>query len=75
VERRNIFGMMVGNEGKTRIPIYDTYTRAGFDPDKDMLQAPVMDPEGYLHSNFWSAGINAPPTVRSLAGGGSYPPG
>ncbi|OGO45422.1 MAG: hypothetical protein A2Z05_06715 [Chloroflexi bacterium RBG_16_60_22] len=70
VERRNIFGMMVGNEGKTRIPIYDTYTRAGFDPDKDMLQAPVMDPEGYLHSNFWSAGINAPPTVRSLAGGG-----
>ncbi|MFH1646129.1 MAG: FAD-dependent oxidoreductase [Chloroflexota bacterium] len=70
VERRNIFGMMVGNEGKTRIPIYDTYTKAGFDPDKDMLQAPVMDPEGYLHSNFWSAGINAPPTVRSLAGGG-----
>ena len=22
------------------MPIYDTYTRAGFDPDKDMLQAP-----------------------------------
>ena len=62
--------MMVGNEGKTRIPIYDTYTKAGFDPDKDMLQAPVMPPEGYSHSNFWGAAINAPPNVRSLGGGG-----
>jgi succinate dehydrogenase/fumarate reductase flavoprotein subunit len=40
-ERRAIFGLMVGNEGKTRFPIYLNYTRAGFDPDKDMLQAPV----------------------------------
>jgi succinate dehydrogenase/fumarate reductase flavoprotein subunit len=69
-ERRAIFGMMVGNEGKTRIPIYDTYTKAGFDPDKDMLQAPVMPPEGYAHSNFWGAPINAPPNVRSMGGGG-----
>jgi succinate dehydrogenase/fumarate reductase flavoprotein subunit len=70
LERRCIFNMMVGNEGKTRIPIYDTYTKAGFDPDKDMLQAPVMPPEGYSHSNFWGAAINAPPNVRSLGGGG-----
>jgi succinate dehydrogenase/fumarate reductase flavoprotein subunit len=35
---------MVGNEGKTRI-IYKTYTEAGFDPDKDMLQAPVLPPQ------------------------------
>jgi len=38
-ERRAIFGLMVGNEGKTRIAIYENYTDAGFDPDKDMLQA------------------------------------
>jgi succinate dehydrogenase/fumarate reductase flavoprotein subunit len=69
-ERWAIFGMMVGNEGKTRIPIYDTYTKAGFDPDKDMLQTPVMPPEGYSHSNFWGAAINAPPNVRSMGGGG-----
>ncbi|MGD0794995.1 MAG: FAD-dependent oxidoreductase [Dehalococcoidales bacterium] len=69
-ERWAIFGMMVGNEGKTRIPIYDTYTKAGFDPAKDMLQAPVMPPEGYAHSNFWGAPINAPPNVRSMGGGG-----
>jgi succinate dehydrogenase/fumarate reductase flavoprotein subunit len=37
-ERRVIFGLMVGNEGKSRIPVYDIYTKAGFDPEKDLLQ-------------------------------------
>jgi succinate dehydrogenase/fumarate reductase flavoprotein subunit len=68
MERRCIWGMMIGNEGKTRIPIYDTLTKAGFDPDKDLLQAPVMLPEGYQHSNFW--GGTPIPHLRSLAGGG-----
>jgi succinate dehydrogenase/fumarate reductase flavoprotein subunit len=58
-ERRAIFGLMVGNEGKTRIPVYETLCRAGFDPDKDMLQVPVMNPEAYGHANFW-AGMNVP---------------
>jgi len=53
-ERRAIFGLMVGNEGKTRIPVYDMLTKAGFDPDCDLLQAPVMPPEAYSHANFWS---------------------
>lgn len=44
-ERRAIFGLMVGHEGKTRIPIYENYTRAGFDPDTDMLQANVLPPQ------------------------------
>ena len=71
LERRVIFGMMVGNEGKTRIPIYDTYTKAGFDPDKDMLQAPVMSPEGYSGANFWGGGAaSTPPNIRS--GGGDF---
>lgn len=69
-EARVIFNMMIRNEGKTRVPIYETLTGAGFDPEKDMLQAPVMLPQGYAHSNFWSAGMNAPPNVRGLAGGG-----
>jgi succinate dehydrogenase/fumarate reductase flavoprotein subunit len=46
-ERRAIWGLMVGNEGKTRIPIYEVYSKAGFDPDKDMLQAIVMSPDAY----------------------------
>ena len=70
LERRCIFGMMVGNEGKTRIAIYDTLTKAGFDPDKDLFQAPVTMPEGYAHPNFWSTGVNTAPTVRMLGGGG-----
>ncbi len=36
-ERRAIFGLMVGQEGHTW-PVYRNLTRAGFDPDKDMLQ-------------------------------------
>lgn len=37
-ERRAIFGLMVGQEGHTW-PVYRNLTRAGFDPDKDLLQA------------------------------------
>ena len=69
-ERRAIFGLMVANEGKTRIPIYEDYTRAGFDPDKDMLQANVMPPDGYLSGAYWTArGMGAP---QWRMGGGRY---
>ena len=67
-ERRAIFGLMVGNEGKSRIPVYDTFTKAGFDPDKDMLQAPVMPPEEYKVTNFW--GGMAVPHWRRIGNGG-----
>lgn len=68
LERRAIFGLMVGNEGKTRIPVYDTLTKAGYDPDADMLQVPVMDPASYGHSNFW-AGMTVPLWRQWGAGG------
>lgn len=54
-ERRSIWGVMIGNEGKSRFTIYDYYTRLGFDPEKDMLMAPIMNPEGYL-SGGWFQG-------------------
>ncbi len=38
-ERRAIWGLMVGEEGKTKIPIRDSYSQAGFDPDRDLLQS------------------------------------
>ena len=38
-ERRVIWGMMVGNEGKTRTPVYKAYNDAGFDPSRDALQS------------------------------------
>jgi len=46
-ERRAIWGLMVGNEGKTRTSIYDYFNKAGFNPDKDMLMCPVQNPEVY----------------------------
>jgi succinate dehydrogenase/fumarate reductase flavoprotein subunit len=56
-ERRAIFGLMVGQEGKTSIPVYYNLTQAGFDPDQDMLQC---------YENSWS-GVG-PPQWRSPAG-------
>lgn len=37
-ERRAIWGLMVGQEGRTRVPVMQTYEQAGFDPTRDMLQ-------------------------------------
>ena len=37
-ERRAIFGLMVGQEAKTKLT-YENYARWGFDPDQDMLMS------------------------------------
>ncbi len=39
LERRAIWGLMVGEEGKTKVPILENYTGAGFDPDTHLLQS------------------------------------
>ena len=39
LERKAIWGLMVGEEGKTKIPILENYTAAGFDPEQDLLQS------------------------------------
>jgi len=44
-ERRALFGLMLGNEGKTKVPVVETLKNAGFDPEEDMLQANVLSPE------------------------------
>lgn len=54
-ERRSIWGIMVGNEGKSRYTLYDYYTRSGFDPDTDMLWCPIMRPESF-RSSAWFHG-------------------
>lgn len=55
-ERRAIWGLMVGNEGKSLLPVYDKYCAAGFDPDKDLMQACLMSPEKYSSGNepWWT---------------------
>lgn len=39
IERKAIWGLMVGEEGKTKIPVLRAYTEAGFDPEKDLIQS------------------------------------
>lgn len=39
MERKVIWGMMVGQEAKTQVPVYQIYTERGFDPEKHMLQS------------------------------------
>jgi succinate dehydrogenase/fumarate reductase flavoprotein subunit len=65
-ERRAIYGLMVGNEGGTRYGVYDVYTRAGLDPDKDMPQSSVLPPDQYVFRPWWQ-GIA---TRQWRAGGG-----
>ena len=67
-ERRAIFGLMVGNEGKTRVPVYQTYTAGGFDPDRDLLQAPLMPPDAY-RSPHYPAGTPVPQWRETFGGG------
>lgn len=69
--RRLVFGMMLSQEGKCRVPIYETLTQWGFDPDKDMLQMPIYNPDFYSFGAAWS-GVNThnPPNWCSMGGGG-----
>ena len=64
-ERRVIWGLMIANEGKTRVPVYDVYGAAGFDPNKDMLQTPITEYE------VGGEGLG-PPLWRSASAGGGW---
>ncbi len=46
-ERRLIWGVMLGNEGKCRYAVYDYYTRSGYNPDTDLLMAPIGQPDSF----------------------------
>jgi succinate dehydrogenase/fumarate reductase flavoprotein subunit len=64
-ERRAIWGLMIANEGKTRVPVYQVYGQAGFDPSKDMLQTPITEHE------VGGEGLG-PPLWRSASSGGGW---
>jgi hypothetical protein len=68
LERRAIFGLMVGNESKSRYPAYYVLTKGGFDPDKDMLQAALFEPDRYP-LQAWNVGVNVPQWREYGAGG------
>lgn len=68
-ERRSIWGVMIGNEGKTRYTLYDLYTRSGFNPDTDMLWCPVMRPESFASSAWFHGEPNIVKPWRTENGG------
>lgn len=57
-ERRVIWGMMVGQEGKTAVPVYRSLTEQGFDPAESRLQS---------YGNGWQS-ANFLPQERQLFG-------
>ena len=60
LERRALWGLMVGNEGKTHYSVYKLYNKYGFDPDKDMIQLTMLPIEFYAGPiPFWM-GIGYP---------------
>lgn len=69
-EREVIFGVMLSNEGKGKVPVVRNLGRHGFDPAKDMLQANIVGPEfmkmnlGYWMNNFPGANSDS---VREAA--------
>lgn len=67
-ERRVIWGLMVGNEGKTLVPVYWALQKWGFDPEKDMLQATLQPPDLYTWGAWWKG--YGPRQYRGLTGGG-----
>jgi len=48
-ERKAIWGLMVGQEGKSKIPILEEYNLKRFDPKKDLIQSYG---EGWMSSSF-----------------------
>lgn len=58
MERKVIWGMMVGEEGKTKIPVLQAYTDAGFNPATDLIQS---------YGDGWKSG-NFLPQERQLFG-------
>lgn len=60
-ERSAIWDLMLRNEGKTRVALVDLLTQLGFDPEKDMLQAPIQRPEVTARFGaLWQDVENAP---------------
>jgi len=74
-ERRAIFGLMVGQESKTK-QTYVNYTRAGFDPDKDQLMSyqQLLGGGGYGTASTGAKAVVGLPYIRNFSSGVSGGP-
>ena len=70
-ERRAIWGLMIGNEGKSLLPVYNKYSEAGFNPDKHLMQATIMSPHKYAQGTapWWDGEGDANNMDSGMFGG------
>jgi succinate dehydrogenase/fumarate reductase flavoprotein subunit len=74
-ERRAIFGLMVGQEAKTK-QTYLNYMRAGFDPNKDQLMSyqQLIGGGGYGNASTGAKVVVGLPYIRNFSSGVSGGP-
>jgi len=60
LERKSIWRLMLANEGRTRIPVHQNYTEAGFDPEKDLLQVNMLPADAYAAYKPYANGLGSP---------------
>ncbi|HWQ77808.1 MAG TPA: FAD-binding protein [Anaerovoracaceae bacterium] len=72
-ERRALWGLMLGNEGRTYYSVYSMANKYGFDPEKDMMQVPVLPPEAYEDCLWWNCSMMRPPQLRDTPPVGMVP--
>ena len=66
--RRLIWNVMLAEEGKCRIPIFQNFQAAGFDPARDMLQVAIARPEVTAMASW--AGMGSTPSNWKTGSGG-----
>ena len=67
--RRLIWNVMLAEEGKCRIPIFENFEAAGFDPAQDMLQVAIGNtPENTVFASW--LGVGTTPANWKSGGGG-----
>lgn len=66
--REIIWNLMLSQEGKCRVPIFENMQQWGFDPKQDMLQFAVSGNERIYAASSWVGLDNAPGNWRSLGG-------
>ncbi|NLV51059.1 MAG: FAD-binding protein [Clostridiales bacterium] len=71
LDRRAIYNLMLAHEGKCRVPIFETWNEAGFDPARDLLQCVITTPDTLYARPGW-VGINAGPNNWFSPGSGGY---
>lgn len=68
--RRLIWGMMLSHEGKCRVPIYETLSKWGFDPSRDLLQFAISNAPLLHQRSSWTGLEHAPENWVLTTGAG-----